>query len=174
MFNKKVSLKDDQTKIVVIIAATIIVTLVLCNKAILSPNKEKIALLKENIKKIALEGEIGKLYNQVLSSGKTLSPQKEDSWLRMKITEFSKKANLEITSLAPLTVKNIPPFSYISFRLKTTCTFEQLSQFVNLIESSPNLIALESIKLQSSSKYNLKASSDKNEASIEMVIGTAY
>jgi Tfp pilus assembly protein PilO len=76
-----------------------------------------------------------------------------------------------------LPVKQIPPYSYTPFKIKTTCSFVELAQFVKSVESSRYIINIESVKLDSKesvSEPSKKDAEKKNLANVEIVIGTIY
>lgn len=175
---KKLSLKDPQTKILLITLGVILATYTLGQEFIIKPYKNKITKLRAQLEHIKLEDEVAKICNEVNRCEKCLPPQKDASWLLSEITGVAKEAKIDIESVEPLPLKQFPPYSYVPFKIKTTCTFSKLVRFIDLLESSPYILSIESLKLESQGKYIPELPKEEMDkevlASIEMVIGTIY
>lgn len=175
---KQLSLKDPLVQIAIISIAIITTIYFSAQKFILKPNKDKITKLKTQLQHIELEDEIAKLYKEVNSSEKTLAPQKDQSWLLTQLTSLAKQSNVKIESVEPLPVKQIPPYSYVPFKIKTDCIFAELINFVRLVESSAYILSIESLKIDSKEKYSAELPNEEMDkqasANTEIVIGTIY
>lgn len=178
MLKEQISLKDPRTKIILISLAIVIGAFMSGQKFVLNPRKEKVSKLKQNLEHVKLEDIIGKLYHETRSYERILSPQKDSSWLRVEITNLAQESGLDITSIEPLPIKEIPPYTYTPFKVKISCTYKELVEFIQLTEESSYLIAIESLQLKSPEKYNLlvdkKEVAKKANAEIELVIGTVF
>lgn len=178
MLKKQISLKDPQTKILIITIAVIIISYICNQKLIQKPHRNKIARLKANLEHVKIEDEIARIYNEVNKCEKCLPPQKEPSWLLTQITEIAKNSKLDIESIEPLPPKQIPPYSYVPFKIKTTCTFKELVNFIEQVESSPYILSIESLKLESIGRYSPEVQREEIDkeipASVNIVIGTIY
>lgn len=178
MLKKQISLKDPQIKILIITIAVVITSYICNQKLIQKPHREKTAKLKANLEHIRIEDEIARIYDEVNKCEKCLPPQKEPSWLLTQITEMAKNSKLDIESIEPLPPKQIPPYSYIPFKIRTTCTFKELVNFIELVESSPYILSIESLKLESIGRYSPEVPKEELDkeipANINIVIGTIY
>jgi len=178
MAKRQISFNDPVVKLILTIAAAAAVFYVLCQQFILKPHKRKLVRLQQNIDCVKLESKIGKLYQEVIAYEKLISPQKDTFWLQTQITVSAGKARLNIKSIEPLPAKHIPPYSYVSFKIKTTCTYAQLVEFIGLIEGNPYLIGIESMRLNGIEDYQPEVYKNslqkKSLANIELVIGTLY
>lgn len=178
MANMQISIKDPKTKVLVTGAAIALAILILCQKAIVKPSRVKLDTLKQKLEHIKLEDEIGKIYKEVISYENALSPQKDPSWLRMEITRLAQAAKIDINSIEPLPPKEIDSYSYVSFKVKSACTYSQLAEFIRLTETNPYFIRVESIVLESPKEYKEEVTKEelgkKPLAEIEMVVGTVY
>jgi len=175
---KQISLKDPLLQIAIIILVIGFITYLIAQKLVLQPNKNKITNLKTRIEHIKIENEIAKLNKEINGFEKSLPPQNDQSWLLTQITEMAKQSGIDIENAEPLPVKQIPPYSYVPFKIKIECTFEELVLFVKLIESRAYILNIESLKLESGEK-NTTGKEDyepgqKKLANVEIVVGTIY
>jgi Tfp pilus assembly protein PilO len=175
---KQISLKDPLAQIVIIILSVGFVTYMAAQKLILQPNKNKIINLKAKIEHIKTENEIAQIHKEINSFEKSLPPQNDQSWLLTQITDMAKQSGIDIENAEPLPAKQIPPYSYVPFKIKTTCTFDELVLFVKLIETRPYILNLESLKIESDDKRAEEKQKDqlnqKKSAKVEIVVGTIY
>lgn len=178
MPKQQFSLKDPQTKILFVTIGIIAAAYFCAQKLIVKPNKDKAARLEAQSQHIKLENEILTLKNEIADYEKKLPIQKDPSWLLAQITKWSKQSNLNIESLQPLPAKEIPPYSYISFKVQTKCSFDKLLNFIKLTESGPCIAGIESLKLETKEKYTTEDPKEdlnkKVEAAVEIVVGTIY
>lgn len=178
MLKKEISLKDPLTRFLLIVIGIAFASYFFAQKSIIKPHREKISNLRAKIEHINLEDEIAKILHEIDSCEKYLPPQKDPSWLLTQITELANQAKLDIQSIAPLPHKEIPPYSYVSFRVITTCTFSKLVTFIKSIESSPYILSIESINLKSEGMYKPEVPKEElgkeTPANVEIVVGTIY
>lgn len=173
-------LKDPQIKIVIILVITLFISFYCVQKWILKPYREKIAEIKKKLEHIELENQINTLRRLVCACEKSLPPQKETTWLLTEITNLAQQAGINLASVQPLGTKNIPPYSYTSYKVKTTCTNTQLLEFIQFTENSEYFILLEQLTVIAPKDYKLefteKEFSEKRPIIIyaEITIGTAY
>lgn len=178
MLKKQISLKDPQTRILLITIGIIFATYIFSQKFILRPHREKLNKLNGQLEHINLENEIARISEEVNSCEKYLPAQKDPSWLLTRITELAAQSKVNIESIEPLPLRQIPPYSYVSFRIKTTSTFNKLVNLLGLIESSPYILSIESLNITSGKRYTPEVSKEEldkgTQAGVEMVIGTIY
>lgn len=174
----ELSLKDPIIKTLLIIICVVVFAIIFCNKFIIKPHKEKILKLNKKLEHVKLEDEIAKMQNEINIYEKSLPAQKDPSWVLTQITELASQCGLDIESIEPLPVKQFHPYSYIPFKIKTTCAFGQLTKFIESIESSQYILTIESLKLESNWKYEPEVPADELHkevtAGVEIVIGTIY
>lgn len=178
---KDLSLKDPLTRIVLITIAILFGVYFSCQKLVVKPHKQKLSRLTQKLEHAKLEDDIGNLYKEVKSYEKVLPEQKDVSWLREQITELAQKSKLYIISIEPLATQKINPYLYVSFKLKISCAYSQLLEFIHLIESSNKLITIENLDLKIKKEYKLELSEKEHKeppketlAEVEIVIGTVY
>lgn len=178
MFKKQISLKDPLTKIILITIGIVFAAYILSQKIILKPHKARLARLKGQLQHINLEDEIARISTKVNSCEKCLPAQKDPSWLLTQITELAIQSKVNIDSIEPLPSTQIPPYLYVSFKIKTTSTFSKVVTFLESIETSPFILNIEILTLTSTGRYISevpKEEMDKEtQAHTEMVIGTIY
>lgn len=178
MLKKQISLKDPLTKLLLIAGAIAFAAYLFAQKSIIKPHRGKIANLSARLEHIGLEDEIAKILHEIDSCEKYLPPQKDPSWLLTQITELASQAKLDIESVEPLPTKDIPPYSYVPFKINTTCTFNKLVNFIKSIESSPFILSVESVNLKSAGVYKQEVPKEElgkeTHAGVEIVVGTIY
>lgn len=173
-------LNEPSVKIALITLGIVAITFYGCKNFITTPHKKKMYVLEAELKRTKLENQIAKQKQKVDSSEKTLSPQKEPTWLLSEITHIAQKSNLDITSLEPLAHRRIEPYTYVSFKITSTCTYSEIMDFIKFTEKSNYLIILDKLDIKSSEEYKLflsqKELSEKDSPDItaELVVGTVY
>jgi len=176
MLIKQISLKNPQIRLSLITIGIIGVTFFSSQKFIVKAYRDKTSRLKERLALIRLEDEIANIYKDVNNYEKCLPQEKDPAWLLTQITTMTEQSKLSIESIEPLSAKQIPPYTYVAFKVKTICTFIKLVNFIELVESSPYILKIENIRIQSKDIYKPglpKEELDKEtQASVEMVIGT--
>lgn len=178
MQKKQLTLKDPQIKLLLITLGITVAAFILSQKFIIKPHRDKVSKLRAGLTHIKLEDEIANIYKEVNIYEKALPSQKDPSWLLTQITAMTEQSKLRIESIEPLTAKQIPPYSYVPFKVRTACTFSKLINFIELVESSPYILKIESIRIQSQGTYKTELPKEElnkeTHASVEMVIGTLY
>lgn len=175
---KQISLNDPITKIALILLGIAFIGYIAIQKFIIKPNKEKVAGLKAQIEHIKAEDEIAVLYNEINACEKALPPQKDQSWLLAQITSIAKQADINIGTVEPLSIRQIPPYSYVPYKINIVCTFAELDKFLELIETSPYILNIESLNISSNAQYVPELPKEEigkeTRADIDIVIGTIY
>ena len=126
---------------------------------------------------IKIQDEIGSLYNLVSKAEKQISPEKDPNWLRLQLTDLAQKSKIKINSLEPLRTENFSHYTYTTFRMSTNCTYLDLLNFVNNIESCEKLLIIESLNLSSHDiklQFYSEDELEKTIAKVELVIATIY
>lgn len=178
MINKQISLKDPQTKILLITIGIVFATYILSQKIILRPHREKLSKLKGQLEHISLEDEIARISMEVNSCEKSLPTQKDPSWLLTQITGLAAQSKVNIESIEPLPSTQVPPYQYVSLKIKTTSTFSKIVSFLKSIEASPFILNIAALNLTSAERYKPEVPKEEmgkeTQAGVEMVIGTIY
>lgn len=178
MLKKQISLKDPQTKILLITIAIVFATYITSQKFVLWPHREKLTKLKGQLEHINLEDEIARISNEVNTCEKYLPTQKDSSWLLTQLTELASQSKVNIESIEPLPPTQVPPYLYVSFRIRTTSTFSKIISFLESIEASPFILSIETLNLTAAGIYAPEVPMEKmgkeTEARVEIVIGTIY
>lgn len=175
---KQLSFKEPLTKIFIIILCITVGTIIISKKFIMKPCREEVAKRTTRLEHIRLEDEIAKIQNEINACEKSLPPQKEPSWLLTQITLLAEQSKINIESMESLPLKQIPPYSYVPLKIHTICTYSQLAKFMQLIESSPYILNIESLELESKGTYIPGAPNEELAkevlASVKIVVGTIY
>ncbi len=180
MTAQKINLQDPLVKIIGLTLAIIIATFFCANRFVIKPQRRKRATTEEKLAQLKLAGDIAKLKQQVTAREKDLSPQKEPSWLLTEITRLSQQARINVSSIQPLPKKKIDPYTYISFKVETNCTYKQLLEFIQFTEANRYLILIENIELKAPQSYKLEftenelAQKQPIRLTVTMVVGTVY
>lgn len=175
---KDISLKDPKVKLALCTLGIVFITFYIGNKLIIKPYNAKKAELKATLENINLQDSVAKLSNEVYLLENRLPPQKDPAWLLTQLTRLSRESDLYIQSIEPQTHKQMDPYKYPSFKIKTECTFNTLLNFLKNVESAKQKLHIESLSLNSSEKGTRRQkeeeASNDLEASVEIVIGTIY
>jgi len=178
---KKLQINKDDPRIKVAIATIVIaaVTYYGAEKVIMKSFRENIAKLNAKLEHIRAEDELSQLANEVISYEKSLAPQKDPAWLLSQLTDLAKQAKVQIEAVEPLPTKQIPPYTYVSYRVKANCTFLQLINYVKLVEINPSMMNIEDLRLDPKDKApneTLKEEETNNDviATVEIAAGTLY
>lgn len=178
MAKQKLTLNDPLVKAAIIILGIGFVTYFSIQKFILTPHRHKIAELEAKLEHINIENTIVKLSEEININEKSLPPQKNQSWLLAQLTKLSKQANINIETVEPLPIQQIPPYSYASYRINITCTYTELANFIELIEAYPHILNIESLNIGSKAAYVPELPKEqmdkKTSAGIDMVVGTIF
>jgi len=180
MTNKTLSLKDPQIQIALITIAVILVTYYSAQKFIVKPQRKETAGIEKQLQHIDLENQIISLRQHVDSHEKSLSPQKESTWLLTEITGLAQQAHLNVVSVQPQDSKTIPPYTYISYKITITCSNKQLLRFIQFTETSKYLILLERLNITAPKDYKLEFTEKEFTATkpvivnVEITLGTVY
>lgn len=172
MLKNNISIKDPLVQILFITVCVIGASYLINQKLILRSINQKKHTLNLKLEKTALQNSTIKIYNELKTLEERLPKQKDPSWLLSQINEHAKQSELDIESILPQPTKEIPPYSYISFKMQTHCTFSQLLNFIKSIESSPYLLKIENVQLIPQKEYAEEETLISTNT--EVIIGTIY
>lgn len=177
---KTLSLKDPQIQIALITIGVIFATYYSAQRFIIKPQRKETTNIEKQLKHIDLENQIISLRQHVDSHEKSLSPQKESTWLLTEITNLAQQAQLNVVSVQPLEAKTIPPYTYVSYKITITCSNKQLLDFIQFTEDSKYLILLEQLNISAPKDYKLEFTEKEFTAtkpvivSVKITLGTVY
>ena len=148
----KKTAKKPASRLLIISAAMIVVTVFIGVVFIYMPFANKSKSLREEILrerdrnvligKIRAMGRHLKVYNKRVPQGRGVS------WLISHISDIASKQKIEISSIKPGIPEDRGLYTNLHVVLDIACTYNQLGEFISKIESSEKFLRVESINMK--------------------------
>lgn len=142
---------DPNRKKLLLISIIIIVVALIVGNSIFRTQSARVERLKAKVaqekqKNRILIG-IQKIEDEINSFLPRLLPKKDQDWLRRQATRIANESNVEILSISPKSPQDRGLYVWLPIGMEVECGYHQLGNFISLLESSRNLIWLESLDL---------------------------